>query len=432
MKRLMLLVFLMVFAIVATITPTAFYNVTENDSGSNKAIYNLDEANAAIQYYSYGTKFFNELSIEKSIFMKSLSSEKIEYVFYDLNPNGYAVFQIDSFSLVEACFDGISTQLRNSLNNDVYYGGPFVFCSKSSLGFTNLFSNELLTEDEVLECQKIESQALFLFKQSGAEKRYSDSNILHNNTIFEAGSRTAYSVGYDYFSSLTEFGNNVNDTCTVIAESILLGYYDNYVDDSFVDSTYRNGNGTTEAFHQLLNDYVYGVGGAQSGKFIHETQNGINNYLSGRTCCAVLNSEYSTQTAALNCIQTNLANGRPVIASMGLSHGALWNHTCLVYKLEYAPDTTSLTDATFTVHMGLHSSIAYNSYLLSGAWLFETGYINYHAQHPFTYVTLNSSKHIAMCQSCSYSKIEPHHFSHAYGVDTCTRCGYNGILSLSE
>lgn len=37
MKRLMLLIFLMVFAIVATITPTAFYNVTENDSGSNKA-----------------------------------------------------------------------------------------------------------------------------------------------------------------------------------------------------------------------------------------------------------------------------------------------------------------------------------------------------------------------------------------------------------
>ena len=65
------------------------------------------------------------------------------------------------------------------------------------------------------------------------------------------------------------------------------------------------------------------------------------------------------RTAVLNCIQTNLANGRPVIASMGISHGALWNHTCLVYKLEYAPDTTSLTDATFTVHMGLHSSIAY-------------------------------------------------------------------------
>ena len=64
MKRLMLLVYLMVFAIVATITPTAFYNVTENDSGSNKAIYNLDEANAAIQYYSYGTKFFNELSVK--------------------------------------------------------------------------------------------------------------------------------------------------------------------------------------------------------------------------------------------------------------------------------------------------------------------------------------------------------------------------------
>ena len=100
MKRLTLLIFLVVFAIVATISPMAFYNVGENNSGSNQAIYNMDEAYAAIQYYSYGTKFFNELSIEKSIFMKSLSSEKIEYVFYKLNPNGYAVFQLDSFSLV--------------------------------------------------------------------------------------------------------------------------------------------------------------------------------------------------------------------------------------------------------------------------------------------------------------------------------------------
>lgn len=432
MKRLTLLIFLVVFAIVATISPMAFYNVGENNSGSNQAIYNMDEAYAAIQYYSYGTKFFNELSIEKSIFMKSLSSEKIEYVFYELNPNGYAVFQLDSFSLVEACFDGISDQFRNSLNSDMYYGGPFVFCSKSSIGFTNLFSNELLTEDEVLEYQRIESHALVLFKQSGAQKRYSESNKRYNNSSFGAESRTSYSVGYDYFSSLTEFGNNVNNTCTVIAESILLGYYDNFIDDSFVDSTYRNGNGTTEAFHQLLNDYVYGVGGTQSGKFIHETQNGINNYLSSRTCCAVLNSEYSNQTAALNCIQTNLANGRPVIASMGISHGAFWNHTCLVYRLEYAPDSTSLTDATFTVHMGWHSSTAYNSYLVSGAWLYETGYITYHAQHPFSYVPLNSSKHIAMCQSCTYSKIEPHHFSHAYGVDTCTKCGYNGILSMPE
>lgn len=48
MKRLTLLIFLVVFAIVATISPMAFYNVGENNSGSNQAIYNMDEAYAAI------------------------------------------------------------------------------------------------------------------------------------------------------------------------------------------------------------------------------------------------------------------------------------------------------------------------------------------------------------------------------------------------
>ena len=67
-----------------------------------------------------------------------------------------------------------------------------------------------------------------------------------------------YYVNYSYFSQLTEYGNNTNNTCTVIAVQMLLGYYDHFINDTFVDTVYEEGVGTSESFHQLLNSYVYG------------------------------------------------------------------------------------------------------------------------------------------------------------------------------
>lgn len=190
---------------------------------------------------------------------------------------------------------------------------------------------------------------------------------------------SSHSVAYDYFRFLEKFGENESGTCTVLAAAILLGYYDNYVDEDFVPMQYEDGNGTTEAFHQLLNLYVYGTS-PLGGILIRDAVPDINAYLTNQMVLATMVSEYTSQTSAINSMINNLASGAPVIASMGIDYGAAYNHTVLIYSVSYYNGDPTGT-AAVTMHMGWHDSDdegPYKAYVATAGWFYECGYLQYY------------------------------------------------------
>lgn len=207
---------------------------------------------------------------------------------------------------------------------------------------------------------------------------------------------------------------------------MLLGYYDNYICENYVATTYESGNGTSEAFHQLLNGYVYGDQ-PQGGIYIHDAAVGINAYLSARRITACLNPVYSTADAARERVFSLIKSGQPAVASMSTSLGGEVNHSVLVYGVQYDSDTVvSASQVKFIVHMGWGDS--YNAYVTSGGWYYECGYLS-HNDHSYGMWKPNGSAiHKRVCP-CGALQTEMHSKYWNSSTKKCSRCGYVGAIS---
>lgn len=332
---------------------------------------------------------------------------------------------------MEACYnENSSSPVNMDTSTTYYYGGPGVYCVIIGNAFYNIFDDTYLTIDAY---QSLSASEICAYNY----EINSASIVSNSNTSTLAYSKSSsttkiHSVGYNYFSNLTQFGENTNGTCTVIAISILLGYYDNYNNDAIIASRYENGNGTTEEFHQLLNNYVYGSA-KQGGIFIHNAAPGINKYFTANNLACTLESEYSSQTAMINSAITQLQSGNPIVASMGTSHSAPYDHTVLVYQVQYDSASPSST-AVFTIHMGWNQdtvgSQSATEYLASAGWFYECGYI----QNNCTTHSLSSWKdydsfyHCKYCVNCTYIELESHSPYWDSILGKCSRCKRTGTI----
>ena len=375
-----------------------------------------------------------KLAVNDCRYMKSITTGGDDYAVCSFSPYGFAIFYLPTNTMIEACFsEGATFCVPFDCYEDLYYGGPFVYCSQIGSRFYEHFSNAFLTNEEIAFYSMRESKAIESLVSANKEKKEVDST------------RTQITVAYDYFSDLDEYGINNNGTCTVLAAAVLMGYYDYAVNDQFVSSIFRDGDGTNDYFHQLLNSYVFG-GSSQHAITINDASSGFNSYLSSRNLCTSFNYVCDSNSSVLTTIENRLISGKPVIASMFQSYGANLDHTCVVYGLSYPGVGYPLSLAMFTVNMCWHNH-DYDSYQIVGSWFSCVGYIDYHSQHDnisynsqshsgtctycgktfsgnhaFSYQQLNSTKHIKYC-ACSYSAIELHDFPlRAYR--TCSKCGY--------
>lgn len=301
-----------------------------------------------------------------------------------------------------------------------------MYCTYADGVFTNTYDGEVLTAGVLSEASSVEASVKSV--QSASLSR----SVSNRASTVSTRSLTTYSVQPSYFASLTtQFGTNTKGTCTVLAAAILFGYYDNYVNDNFILSVYEDGVGTTESFHQLLNDYVYGDS-AQGGIKIQNALAGFNQYLDTRDVCAEMFEEHTTQTSAINQIINSLSQGHPVIASMYESLGARWNHTVVVYLTSFHPSDPAGT-ACFQMHTGWHDQEGVESetqFVANASWFDECGYITVYNAHDYNqYIGVSSSLHEGVCSNCN------HHVSeyHTYGEwtrtavrhsRTCSVCGY--------
>lgn len=387
----------------------------------------MDTANLTEIINAYSNKdIVYSISAQKPL--KSLSSCKNEYTLYALSPYGYAILYDATGNLMEACYaEGAEAPIEVSSSEVYYYGGPFVYCTYADGVFTNTYDGEVLTAEVLSEASSVEASVKSV--QSASLSR----SVSNRASTVSTRSLTTYSVQPSYFSNLTtQFGENLNGTCTVVAAAILFGYYDNYVNDNFVATLYEDGVGTTEEFHQLLNDYVYGAS-SQEGIYIHDALPGLNSYLNTRNVCAVMNSEYSSKTAAINQIISSLQQGHPVIASMATLYGADWDHTVVIYSTNF-DSSDPVGTACFQMHLGWYDDGVGRSeteFVASASWFYECGYINVFDSHNYSpYTSISTSSHQSVCSNCNhritaFHEMTPWNRTSKHHSRSCTVCSYS-------
>ena len=326
-------------------------------SASNDAVETI------INRYSFSDD--TQFSIEDSFSLRSFTNNEELYTLYTLNPYGYAIFLNETGDFMEGCYQDNSFAEALQATETYYYGGPGRYYSYKEGCYFSLISDESLVQEDIQILAGVESRVHTTERANEINPNGSARGTIENDV--------SVMVQRSYFEGLTEHGQNVNGTCTVVATAILLGYYANFVNSRFVPTQYRDGNGTTESFHQLLNSYVY-KNNQQGGIYIHDAVSGINSYLSSQGLGYRMQYyNNSIQANVINKMVSTLTAGRPLIASVGMSYGATYNHTMVIYGVEYNSTTSIMASAIFRVYMGW--SAPYTAMSISGSWFYECGYI---------------------------------------------------------
>ena len=366
---------------------------------------------------AYATDKTVSFSSSDSVRLKSFSNDSYTYTMHLLSPYGYAIIYDENGALMEACYaENAAIPFPLNSEKDLYYGGPFNYFLKEGNNYISISDDYVLNSTDIAYIVNRESGAVSSTIRSGSR-----STSVDNLTTVTTSDTSSF-VAESYFENLTDFGINANGTCTVIASAILLGYYDYYVNDSFVSSEYEQGNGTSEAFHQLLNNYVYGSQ-SQGGINIRNALSGLNSYLASRNLTARFQSVYQTANSARSKIISELNSGKPVIASVAETYGAEWNHTVLVYGATY-DSSDPLSTAVLQFHCGWHSSTADNAHIASIGWFYECGYITCVYGHTFRpWQDSDARNHVRTCRVCQYEEVEAHQPYWDSVNSICERCG---------
>lgn len=370
-------------------------------------------------------------TIARSVPLKSFATGAYEYTLYELAPYGYAILYDATTDLMEACYEP-DTLLPVAADETaaVFYAGPGNYYAYDGAALKNTIDGSTLDYEGMAQLAALETEAQRCSKESAASLSVSDAMSPQSSVVPSTDIVKKY-VQKSYFENLDrakgELGNNNGTgTCTVIAVQMLLGYYDNFICDQYVEAKYECGKGTNEAFHLLLNDYVYGddpVGGI----YIRNAAAGINTYLSERGISARLLSEHSTLAKARDKIFNSILSGQPVIASMSTIHGAEYDHSVLVYGVQYDPEiVVSASQAKFVVHMGWGINTA--AYVTSGSWYYECGYLSHNTHSYGLWKQNGSATHKRVCP-CGAAQTESHAGYWNASTKKCSRCGYVGNIS---
>lgn len=320
------------------------------------------------------------------------------YTLLELNPYGYAVILNGSGMLLEACLTEDSVLPFTERDKTEYsYVGPSQFAYETNLGLVLVRSNTLLSEEAI--------QSVRLFEESA--QAAAGSAAASDGLSVSAASPSLQSyiktVGGSYFPSLNNLGNNRYGTCTVIAAAMLLGYYDANVHPAYVDAAYTvaaspaSSAGTTEAFHQLLCNYVYGhaVTGGSNGITIGNALSGFNSYPADRSLpislCFADDTLYSAN-GFYNVIADRIEDGHPVIAGFSQvnSDGSRPDHSVDIYGYSYiisdggaelnsegnSSSDIDYSTLMFKTHFGwLNSTQANRERWVSAVWFHQCAYI---------------------------------------------------------
>lgn len=364
---------------------------------------------------------------------KLLGFNNSTYTYYQLDPCGFAIILDSTNSLMEACYEADVYSFVSQYDDySLYYGGPEIICSINEEQFINVINGSVYNSDVILDIQDrqayVESNSRYISTVENLQTVSSTST--RNITDPEAfGAQIVESVECDYFMNLDDFGRNVAGTCTVIAAEILLGYYDYFVDDAYVETQHRQNEGTNEAFHQYLCNYVYGIN-PYGGIFLSNASVGLNHYLYDQGTSTKFECYRSSPSMVTQRVISKLANNIPVAASMGKQYGGESNHSVVIYKVSYNSTSVAST-AVYTCNMGYSSAngdASSNAHVVSASWFYECMYVvDSSDSHLYLrWTQYDDIYHRRYCGQCDYYYYEKHGAYWNSSTQVCSRCRYTG------
>lgn len=341
----------------AVIDASALFQLTPVDTYS--------EAEAVINQYAPDNTVTYTISGYKML--RSPSGGDLAYTVYALEPYGYAIILNDGYDLMEANYSvGSSSPIDITSPLDYYYGGPDVYYTACDNKYINVVSGNSIVDNDISKIAETENHVR------------STSALITGNSLNNSRSTTAttsYFVEQTYFANLNNYGENENGTCTVVASCILLRFYDYFMFDSYVASNYEMGTGTSNEFHELMNDYVYGTA-PEGGIRIRNASVGINSYLDARSINTEMLHVHTPQTSVLSTMNTLLSAGTPLVASyvntIPYGEDGYENHSVVVYGVQYT-SIDPINTAKYTCHKGWYPE--YNATVIDGNWFYECGWI---------------------------------------------------------
>ncbi|MCD8195256.1 MAG: hypothetical protein LUD22_03065 [Coprobacillus sp.] len=163
--------------------------------------------------------FSSKKAIISERYLSDLDDNK--YKLYELE-DGYAIYLVDNEdeTFLEGSYE-INSPFFGYENNEAYYLGPGNYYVKESNKLTNILSTPLAKYKERRN-NTIETYVI-----THEDWGYSDEDELDGYTLIE---------NYQYFKNLEYFPTNYLGTCGLVALCILLGYYDTFYNDNFVNN----------------------------------------------------------------------------------------------------------------------------------------------------------------------------------------------------
>lgn len=275
-------------------------------------------------------------------------TELKRYVIYSLSPSGYAIYDEISGVVEEMMLD-VDNPYKNAKGtnvgksvNELYYGGPGNYIVKLDDRYLFIESGTELSKKSI-------SDIITLEKYSATNRQKSTKGI-PTTTDF------CYMESTNYFTSMLggDFGNNTSGTCTHVACTILLGYYNKFVDTRYVPEYYEINNGTNEEFHVYLQTFM---GAEPSG--LANAARGLNSYFSvisfsePEVCYDIGNHE----VVYMNVVN-NVYLNRPTVIAMFESYNqnCEMNHSVVAYGYRVELLGPNVTSAAYFVHNGWHGN----------------------------------------------------------------------------
>ena len=343
-----------------------------------------------------------DADIETCEYLYSLD-ESPDYLYVELNNNGYAVFLSSTLELLEYSPTGrINFPVSASSK---YYCGPGYYLIKANENkYENIITGKetIISEEAALEYSDNIRQML---TQSGkASNIYSidgfdsvqaqideqnneknDAPSLSDNphiTNLDIGSGT-YIDNFMYFLSDPQHGSNTSGTCGAVAAQLLLSYHNYYSDRRIIANNYLNGNSTTEreknpnycSNPMSMTKYTLGTRGIKEdgsddsdsyfAKVVSEihanaailtVKNGIKDLLDENDIDYSIGWHtgffFGAFPVSPDGIITEIDNGRPVIVGMSASLGGS-DHWLVAYGYhDYTYPGTSETYSGYITHYG--------------------------------------------------------------------------------
>lgn len=154
-----------------------------------------------------------------------------EFLLYEIDSEAYTIYSIgETQRFIEGSDRGYSP-IHNYLSEEIYYLGPFTYLVKDGDELVDVLDGTAYAYSDMAGATYDYEQVVDRYKENVV-----DEPAISPMSYYDSG--YTYVDNAQYFENIISYPPNTNNSCGLTALSILLGYYDTYVNDGFLADQY--------------------------------------------------------------------------------------------------------------------------------------------------------------------------------------------------